>query len=98
MGLQGNNVNKKYSEVRDAFFSESEMKYFTKLLQDSSEMEIHANLLTKKVELLYEKSKKLITRVEEGAFNEEQMANVEYKIAHYLGAIEDLEKVLELTL
>ena len=61
-------------------------------------MKIHTRLLTKKVEILYKKAMKLIVRVEEGAFNEEQMANVEYMIAHYLGAIEDLEKVLELTL
>ena len=98
MSSQGNNIRKKYADTRDAFFSESELKYFTKLLQDPKEMKIHTRLLTKKVEILYKKAMKLIVRVEEGAFNEEQMANVEYMIAHYLGAIEDLEKVLELTL
>lgn len=98
MAIKGNNSNQQYSFVRDSFFSESEKKFFTKLLEDPTEMKIHSKLLTQKVELLYKKAVKLISRVEAGEFNEKQMANVEYMIAHYLAAIEDFERVLELEL
>ena len=51
-----------------------------------------------KAESLHTRAINLINRVEAGEFNEEQMVKVEHMIAHYLAAIEDLERVLELEL
>lgn len=98
MATQGNNVSGKYAELRDSFFSDSEKEYFAKIMKNPKDRAIHAKLLRKKADWLYKKAMGLITRVENGEFNEEQMARVEYMIAHYLAAIEDFEKVLELEL
>lgn len=68
------------------------------LLKDPKERDLHAKLLKKDVATLYRKATELITRVELGEFNEEQMVEAEYRITHLLAAIEDLEKVLDLEL
>lgn len=96
MATGGNNSNMKATELRESFFaSEEEREYFTKLMQDPKERKIHADLLAKSAKELYEKAISLIQRVESGEFNEEQMATVEYTIAHCLAAIEDIYMVLE---
>ena len=71
-----------------------------KLWGEKREQKIHKKLLNEKASVLYEKAMKLIIRVELGEFNEKQMKGVEYAIAHYLAAIEDIQKVklLELTM
>lgn len=98
MSTIGNNGNLKFSQTRDSFFTDSEKEFFTKLLENPKERFIHTQLLRQKVESLYERALNLLNRVESGEFNEEQMAKVEHLIAHYLGTIQDFEKVLELEL
>lgn len=98
MSSTGNNTSGKIAHVRDSYFDSGELDYLVELLKDPKEMAIHSKLLHYKVEILYKKAKELMTKVELGEFNEEQMAKAEYQITHLLGAIEDLEKTLELEL
>ena len=60
---------------------------------------IHEKMLEQKAETLYKKAMVLIEAVENGEFNEEEMAVVEYTISHYLAGIDDLhpELILEKT-
>jgi len=95
MSSIGNNVDGKKSHVRDSFFDSDEKEYFKALLKKPEEMKLHCQLLRKNVDKLYKKACDLISRVEQGEFNEEEMAQVEYIIAHCLAAIEDAELVNE---
>lgn len=98
MASIGNNISGKIAHVRDSYFDSGEKKYLDKLLQDPKEMAIHKELLKKNAEILYKKAIKIMHAVETGEFDEKQMKEAEYKITHLLGAIEDLEKTLELEL
>ena len=97
MASVGNNVNGKIAHVRDSYFDSGEKEYLEQLLKDPKQKALHEKLLRQDAEKLYEKAAELMTRVELGEFNEKQMAEAEYMITHLLGAIEDLERVLELT-
>ena len=92
------NTNKRYNEIKKAFFTDGEIKHFEQIMKNPKEQKTHDKLLNKKPSLLYAKAMSLITRVELGEFNEEQMEIVEKYIAHYLSAIEDMQKVLEMSL
>ena len=94
MATEGNNMNKEIAETREAFFSEGEIDYFRRLLKSPAERLIHYKLVNKKATELHEKAMDLIERAEAGQFNEEEMFKIEYLISHYLGAIEDLHRVL----
>lgn len=96
MATGGNNSNMNATELRESFFaSEEEREYFERLMQDPEERKVHAKLLSKSAKELYEKALSLIQRVETGEFSAEEMAGVEYTIAHCLAAIEDIYMVLE---
>lgn len=94
MATEGNNMNKEIAETRDAFFSEGEIDYFRRLLKSPAERLIHYKLVNKKASELHETAMDLIERAEAGQFNEEEMFKIEYLISHYLGAIEDLHRIL----
>lgn len=94
MATEGNNMNKEIAETRDAFFSEGERDYFRRLIKSPAERLIHYKLVNKRASDLHRMAMDLIERAEAGQFNEEEMFKIEYLISHYLGAIEDLHKVL----
>lgn len=98
MASTGNNVSGKMAHVRDSFFDSGEKEYFTDLLNNPKEMDLHCKLLRENVDKLYKKACELINRVEKGEFDEEQMVKAERAIAHCLGAIDDIELVKELEL
>jgi len=98
MSSIGNNVSGKIAHVRDSYFDSGEIEYLEELLKDPKEKAIHQKLLNYNAELLYQKAKELMVKVETGEFNEKQMAKAEYQITHLLAAIEDLEKTLILEL
>ena len=60
------------------------------------ERDIHEDLTKKHAGHLYKRAKSLIKKVEAGKVSEEELEKVEYKIVHYLAAIEDLQKALEI--
>ena len=96
MATIGNTFKKENTETRDAFFTKSEKEHFEELLKDSAEKEKHEQFLLKGIDKLRAKAEELISRVDAGEFNEEQMQKVENTIAHCLAAVEDLERVLDL--
>ena len=98
MAIAGNNVSGKIAHVRDSYFDSGEKDYLKSLLKDPKQRALHEKLLREDAEKLYKQAKKLMQAVELGQFNEEQMAEAEFKITHLLGEIEDLHKVLELEL
>lgn len=98
MATIGNNTNGKASHVRDSYFDGGEKEYLEQLLKDPKQKALHEKLLKQDAEKLYTEAKKLMQAVELGQFNEKQMIEAEFKITHLLGAIEDLERVLELEL
>ena len=98
MATIGNNTNGKASHVRDSYFDSGEKEYLEQLLKDPKHKALHEELLMKDAETLYDAAKALMMAVELGRFDEEQMAKAELYITHLLGAIEDLERVLELKL
>lgn len=94
MATEGNNMNKEIAETREAFFSEGEIEYFRRLLKNPPERLIHYKLVNKRASDLHRMAMELIEMAEAGQFNEEEMFKIEYLISHYLGAIEDLHRVL----
>lgn len=98
MATIGNNLNKEYSLVRNAFFTEEETKHFEKMLQNPIERREQENLKYEHADVLYRKARHLMDRVENGEFNDRQMKEVECAIAHLLAAIEDCEQVAILEL
>lgn len=97
MATVGNNANLEYGYLRESFFTDEEKEHFIKLMQDDKERIVHGNMLAESPDKLYEKAMKLIERVENGEFNEDEMKKVERKISHLLAGIEDvhLECILE---
>lgn len=91
MSSTGNNIDKEYADLRDAFLTPGEEAYLEKLMQDPNERHIHSRLLRKRASELYNTAKSLIDKVENGEFNDRQMQRVEYVILHCLKAIDDLE-------
>ena len=98
MASIGNNTGGKIAHVRDSYFDSGEKEYLTQLLKDPAQMALHKKLLREDASRLYHEATRLMQAVEEGKFNEEQMAEAEFRITHLLAAIEDLERVLELEL
>lgn len=98
MATVGNNTSAKYEHLRKAFFTDGEKKYFENvIMNDPAERVIHAKLLRYSADDLYAMAVKWIEMVERGEVSENEIAEVEYLIAHCLGAIEDLhpELILE---
>ena len=77
MSTIGNNGNQKAAFLRDTFFDSAEQQYLEELMQYRSERELHRKLLLQHAEKLYKKACELITRVELGEFNDEEMESVE---------------------
>ena len=100
MATVGNNFKAEYANSRDAFFCEVEKAYFEELMQNPKERKINNRFKQHEAEKLHREAKKLIERVENGEFKDDQMEVIEYCIAQLLGGVEDahLEKVKELTL
>lgn len=97
MATIGNNQNPDASYMRDSFFdSEEEKEFFKELLKDPKERKIHERLEEKDAQKLFKKAKEIHANVEQGLYNEEEMEEAEYLLAHLLAAIKDLELVLEL--
>lgn len=98
MSTVGNNGIDKASLMRDSFFDSDEILYLQELLEDPKEMKKHKKLLNERAEKLYNKAKEIYSNVEQGLYNEEEMAEAEYMLTHLLAAIEDYELALELEL
>ena len=96
MSSIGNNLSGEIAHLRDCFFDSGERKYFNQLLKDPGEQKIHQILIKKDANFLYEKAQNLINKVENGEIDDIYMGDVEYKIVHLLGAIEDIERDLQL--
>ena len=86
--------SKKLEFLRDAFFTEGEIKYFEGLLKDEKEMSRFCTLLSEDMHKIYERAMDLIERVERGEFTEKQMAKIEKTIAFYLAVQDNLQKEL----
>lgn len=97
MATIGNNFKAEYANTREAFFCDGEIDFFNKLMQNPEERKINNCLKQYKAEKLHREAKKLIERVENGEFNDEQMECVEYCIAQLLGGVQDshVEKIKE---
>ena len=97
MSTYGNNGNQTYAQDRDSFFSESEIEHFMELLNDPHHQHIHNQLIKLPADFLYISAMELIDKVEEGLVSESEMEQTEIAIAHFLAAIEDYQRVKELT-
>ena len=99
MGTIGNNINNDRANARDAFFTKSEKEFFAEFLernpQATSLFETLKNMDSK---TLYNKAMELHERAEAGEFDEEEMKEVEAKVAMLFAAIEDIQKTKDLEL
>lgn len=96
MATVGNNTSAKHEHLRESFFTDEERKYFEMIMKDPAERVIHATMLKQNANTLYTKAMELIEMVEGGMIGENEMAEVEYLIAHCLAAIEDVHQELSL--
>lgn len=96
MATVGNNTNQDYADARDAFFTDGELKFYNKCLQDPKNMKIHEKATSRSVEKNYAEAMELILKVESGLIADDKMAETELKIAHLLSG-EDMhvEKIAE---
>ncbi|MBO5910298.1 MAG: hypothetical protein J6Q15_02190 [Clostridia bacterium] len=84
--------------IVQSYFGEGEKAYFAELLKSPKEMKLHQKLSQEDPQILCKKAVELINDIEQGKFNEVEMAEAEYMITHLLGAIDGMQKVNELEL
>ena len=96
MATIGYNTNQDYADAREAFFTEGERKFYIKSLEDPKQMKIHDKVTMKSSEEKYAKAMELISMVENGLIADDEMPDIELKIAHLLSG-EDMhvEKIAE---
>ncbi len=88
-------MSAKIAHVRECFFTDGEKELLREMFQDSAEWEVHETLVRYDAEELCKQATKLIMNVEAGKYTDQQMPGIEKSIAHYLGAIENMERVRE---
>ena len=98
MATVGHNDNLEYSKVRDAFFSDGEVEFFDRFMKNPKNVKIHEKIMERSPEKNYAEAMELIAKVEAGLVPEEEMLEVEWKIAHLLSG-EDIhiENINELS-
>ena len=96
MATIGYNTNQDYADARDAFFTDGELKFYNKCLQDPKHMKIHDKVTMRSSEKNYAEAMELISMVENGLIADDEMAETELKIAHLLsGEDMHIEKMAE---
>ena len=84
-----------FLRVKKVFFTNGEIEFFRRLLTLPKERNIHFMLRELGSEFLFDNAMQLIDNVEFGIVTEEKMPFVEYKIAHYLAAINETQSDYE---
>ena len=98
MATEGLNVNQEIQQVRDAFFTPEETQQFNKLMRNRKQQSLHEKLSLKNPEKLFARATEIMQNIEAGKYNEDEMAEAEYLIMHYLAACEDATMAAELEL
>ena len=114
MGSVGNNISGEYAHTRDCFFGidssygcadtrakgNGEIDYLKQILNNSPKArKLHQKFLKMDPKVLYDEAMKLMTLIDMGQVKNEDLEEVEAKIALLLAGIEDLHlvKILEKT-
>ena len=87
MAIKDQSKYAEYERVRQIFFTDGERKRFYNGLKNPKDRNIHFLLRELDPTFLFKKATELMNQVEAGQFNREEMYDVEYKIAHYLAAM-----------
>ncbi|MBR2969564.1 MAG: hypothetical protein IKC49_00730 [Clostridia bacterium] len=90
MATIGNEGKRKYTRIRDAFFTAEEKEFLDELKKDPDARAEYDSYLQQNGDVLCLQALALMRRVDRGEFSEEEMIIIERKIVLLLGAIQDL--------
>ena len=79
-------------KIKHSFLTNEKRTYFLELLKNAKERNIHFLLKDIDSELLFEKATELMDLTENGELNQQEMQVAEYKILHFLSAIDEVKQ------
>ena len=77
--------------IKHTFLTSKEKSYFLELLKNPAERNIHLLLRDINAEFLFEKAQDIISQIEIGAYNQQQLQVAQYKLIHCLAAIGEVQ-------